>query len=87
MNNDNRIDELENDVTQLQRDVTELRIDTAQIKGTLLSLAKQEDVAAIKSQIPHFATHADITRLLMWLIGVGIGTMGTIVMGILNYLK
>lgn len=67
--------ELEQRVEKLEHNVAELRV----------------DVAAIKAQIPYLATHADIqtaiSRLLMWLIGVGLASLTSIVIGILNYLK
>jgi len=82
-----RVEKLEHAVSSLREEVVELRVDVALIKGALPALAKQEDIAAIKSQLPFFATHADISHLLMWLIGVGLASVTSIVIGILNYLK
>lgn len=86
-NLENVVNELKADVAQLKKGITDLRIDVAHIKGVFPYLAKQEDVAAIKSQLPYFATHADINKLLMWMIGVGLTSVISIILGVLNYLK
>lgn len=79
---------MENRVSSLEHHVTKLRIDIAEIKAILPTVAKQEDdIATIKAKLPYFATHADISRLLMWLIGIGFTSLVSIVFGILNYLK
>lgn len=78
---------MEQRVSSLEHHVTNLRIDTAEIKAILPTLAKQEDVVAIKAQLPYFATHADITRLLMWQMSVGLASLISIAIGILNYFK
>lgn len=64
MNNDDRIEKLE-------QEITEARI----------------NVSAIKAQLPYLATHADISRLVLWLVGLGLTSIISIAFGVLNYLK
>lgn len=87
MNIEQSVEKLENRVEKLEHSVTELRVDVAHIKGTLPSLAKQEDIAAIKAQLGNFATHSDIKNLIIGLMGIGVTSIIGIVFGILNYLK
>lgn len=78
MSTEQRVDKLEYDVTELKNDVKELKKDVAGLKI---------DVATIKERLMHVVTHADLAKLMMWMLGLSVASLISIIVGVLNYLK
>lgn len=85
MDFDKTVSELRHDVNNVKDDVSELKQDVSNLKDDVTEL--RVDMAHIKGTMPHLATHADISRMLMWLVGVTATSIISIAFGFLNYIK